>query len=493
MIPRRLLALLSACAALSACGSSDDGALDVALIGTPESILTSSQRLSSPAQHLRAATQSGLVALDPQGEVVPALAERWIVTDDGRSFIFRLRDGTWPDGSEMTAASARDALVDAIEGLEGTSLGLDLEPIEEVRAMAGRVIELRLSTPEPYLLQLLAQPELALRQPGGQTGPMMLSEEEGSLTLTFRPPLERGLPEDEDWEEGVREIRLHVTSAPNAIALFETGDADVVIGGTLGTYTIVETGPLSSGTLRLDTLFGLFGLQVMTDEGLLSNSGVREGLAMAIDRSALMARYNISGWVATTRPVSPGLPGDPGYVLERWADVPIEERRAEAATRISDWREQFDEGDISQPVRLSVALPDAPGWTLFYRDLAAQFAEIGIELERAQDAEDANLLLIDRVARYPAARWFLNQFDCSLRRGLCEEDVDFLVDEALAETNLATRARMLAEAEANLTLSNVYIPFGAPLRWSLVRGSVDGYLPNPYAFHPLPDMALIPN
>lgn len=489
----RYLLILAACGlGLAACDSSNDGAVDVALIGTPESVLTTSLRLSEPAQHVRAATQSGLVALNAQGETVPALAERWIVTDDGRSFIFRLREGTWPDGSELTAASVRDALVDAIGGLESTSLAQDLAPVDEVRAMAGRVIELRLSTPEPYLLQLLAQPELALRQPGVETGPMTMQRDGEDITLNFKPPLERGLPEDEQWQEDVREIRLHVLSAEDAIALFDSGEAEAVIGGTLGDFPLVETGPLSSGTLRLDSTFGLFGIQVRAESGLLSNTGVREGLAMALDRPALMARYNIGGWAATTRPVSPGLPGDPGLLRERWADQPIAERRTEAASRISAWRRQFDEGDLSQPATVTIALEQGPGWDLLFRDLAAQLAAVGLRLERAEDARGADLLLIDRVARYPAPRWFLNQFHCSLERGLCDENVDALVEAALAELDPALRARALAQAEAELTLANVYIPIGAPLRWSLVRGSVDAFLPNPYAFHPLPELAQIP-
>lgn len=492
MIARRYLLPIAISSALVGCGTGGDGAIDVALIGTPDSVLTSSLRLSGPAQHVRSATQWGLVALNAQGETVPALAERWIVTDDGRSFIFRLREGTWPDGSELTASSVRDALLDAMEGLEGTSLEQDLAPIEEVRAMAGRVIELRLSTPEPYLLQILAQPELALRQAGGETGPMALEREEGSMSLAFRPPLDRGLPDYEGWQEDVRTIRLHIAPAREALALFDSGEAEAVFGGTLGDFPLVETGPLSSGTLRLDSTFGLFGLQVRADEGLLSNTSVREGLAMAIDRPALMARYNISGWVPTTRPVSPGLPGETGLVSERWADVPIEARREEAAARIAAWREQFDEGDLSQPATITIAIGDARGWDLLYRDLAEQLATVGLRLQRAEDAREADLVLVDRVARYPAPRWFLNQFNCELGRGLCAEDVDQQVRQAMEESNPIARARMMSRAEADLTLSNVYIPFGAPLRWSLVRGSVEGFLPNPYAFHPLPELAEIP-
>ena len=49
-----------------------------------------------------------------------------------------------------------------------------------------------------------------------------------------------------------------------------------------------------------------------------------------------------------------------------------------------------------------------------------------------------------------------------------------------------------AHAEALLTAANIYIPIGAPLRWSMVRGAVDGFAANAWAWHPLPDMATIP-
>src|SRR5688572_27889562 len=99
----------------------------MSLIDTADNAFGSGVRLSGGAQHVRAATHAGLVALDAQGGVIPALADRWIVTDDGLSFIFRLRDGTWPDGRDLTAESARMAFSEASRALRGTSLGLDLE------------------------------------------------------------------------------------------------------------------------------------------------------------------------------------------------------------------------------------------------------------------------------------------------------------------------------------------------------------------------------
>ena len=56
----------------------------------------------------------------------------------------------------------------------------------------------------------------------------------------------------------------------------------------------------------------------------------------------------------------------------------------------------------------------------------------------------------------------------------------------------ASRAALLARAEAKLTDANVFIPFGPPIRWSLVRGDTSGFVANRLAYHPLMPLALRP-
>ncbi len=480
--------LLALPLALAGCGNADDGTLEVAWIGSEESLFASGNRLSPGAQHLRSATDWGLVALDAQGEVIPALAERWIVTEDGLSFIFRLREQNWPGGQPMDSASVRRSLEQVIDGLAGTSLGLDLAPIKDVRAMAGRVIEIRLSAPVPDLLTLLAQPELALQPATGHTGPMLLERGEGGALLRFRPPLERGLPDMPGWEADVREVQLHAVRPAQAMEMFDSASVQLVLGGRIGQLPLVDLGPLSRGTVQLDPAIGLFGLRVRSARGLLGDEGVREALAMALDRPALLARYNVGGWTATTRVVAPGLRGDPGQVSERWAGDDLAALRGQAAARVRAWQARNGGG---QPV-VRLTLGEAAGDVLLLADLAEQFAAIGVRLERAEIAAEADLVLVDEVARYGDPRWFLNQFNCSLRRGLCDDDADSLVAQAADALDPAERATLLSEAEAELMRANVYIPIGAPLRWSLVRGSVTGFAPNAFAFHPLPPLAEIP-
>jgi oligopeptide transport system substrate-binding protein len=478
---------------LAACGHSD-GPLDIAIIGSKDEVFAGGQRLSEGAQVVRGATGAGLVALDAQGEIEPALADRWIVTDDGKSYIFRLREGTWPDGSELTGESARDSLRQAIRGLRGTSLGLDLLPVEEVRAMAGRVVEIDLKAPMPDFLRLIAQPELALAHGGFQAGPMAINRQREKIgppqkpvELTFRPPEMRGLPQQDGWQRYVRPVGVVALGAKAALAAFDRGEVDVVLGGTIASWPLADPGPLSRGNLRLDNVFGLFGLQVTSESGFLALPQNREALAMAIDRPALMATFNIGGWVPSTRIVPAAVAG--AKAPERWTGTSIEQRRAVAAGRVAAWRAGAGKG---KPPSLTIALAGEPGFAMLFNALASQLAQTGIELVRVDPGQPADLALVDRIARYAEARWFLNQFNCSLARGLCNSAADGAVEAALAAADAKERADNLARAEAELAEANVYIPIGAPLRWSMVRGNVDGFAANAWAWHPLPDMATIP-
>ena len=491
-----LRSVLTACAllmplAIGGCIGSDDRPVEVVAIGDPGSTFVSGAQLPLAAQLLRAATTEGLVSFDDQGRVVPALADRWIVTDDGLSYIFRLRDGTWPDGSPIQADSARAALLQAIRSQSGQPLGADLGAIEEVRAMAGRVIELRLSRQMPDLLQLLAQPELGVPYGGRGAGPMKArreSDKERQLSgvlLRAIPPEDRGLPQQENWPTLVRPLSLSAAPAARAIELFNQGKVDLVLGGGFADFPRLDIAGIGRGSIRLDPVAGLFGLAVVHGDGFLSKAENREAIAMAVDRDALIAAFNIGGWTATTRVLNPGLEGDNGTVGERWAGRSIDERRTQAAVRVVQWKAAHG------PVTLRIALPAGPGSDLLFERLATDLKAAGLNAQRIGANADADLRLIDRIARYDRPGWFFNQLSCAGARALCSVAADKLVGEAQAQPDGAKRAELFAQAEAQLTTENAYIPFGVPIRWSLV-GIDSGFAPNRWGVHPLMPLAFIP-
>ena len=495
MLPLRTLlafCIVSLPAALTGCFGAGDRPVEVLAIGEPNSTFVGGANLPLAAQLLRAATTEGLVAFDEQGRVIPALADRWIVTDDGLSYIFRLRDGTWPDGSQIDAETARAALMRAIRAQAGQPLAADLTAIEQVRAMAGRVIEIRLSQQMPDMLQLLAQPELGVINGGRGAGPMKAKRDSDNelklIGVLLRPiaPEDRGLPQQENWSQRVRPLRLSAAPAARAIELFNQGHADMVLGGGLADFPRLLTTGVARGSIRLDPVSGLFGLTVVHDDGFLAKPENREAIAMAIDREALIASFNIAGWTATSRVLNPGLEGDNGTVSERWLGRTIEERRAQASNRVAQWKS----GGRS-PAALRVALPIGPGADLLFERLTSDLKLIGLAVQRVASADDADLRLIDRTARYARPAWFFNQLSCAKVQALCSVAADRLATEAQTEPGLVKRAELYAQAEAQLTMANAYIPFGVPIRWSLVSNS-SGFAANRWGVHPLMPLAFIP-
>lgn len=486
LTPHVLTAIVLA-TALAACGRGDDRAVEVAVIGEPSAPFASGPRLPLAAQLVRAASAEGLVGFDEQGRVIPAIADRWIVTDDGLSYIFRLRDGTWPGGGAITGETGRAALVRAIGALRGTALGSDLSVIREVRAMAGRVIEIRLHQQAPDLLQLLAQPELGLTMRGAGAGPMQLDRDKRTAILTPIPPEDLGLPQPEDWEARRRKLNLVALPATDAIRRFNSGEADVVLGGRFADFPRLDAAGVPRGAIRLDPVTGLFGLAVTRTDGFLGAPENREALAMSIDREALATALNVGGWTATTRVVAPGSADDNGTVGERWPGQALAERRTQAAARVAAWQ-----AANGKPPTLRIALPAGPGGDILLRQLAADFGAIGLTVRRVGEAADADLQLVDTVARYARVGWFLNQLSCSNARGPCSAAADRLAESALSEPDPVKRADLYAQAEAQLTIANSFIPFGVPVRWSLVSGTVTGFAPNRWNIHPLMPLAMRP-
>ena len=469
--------------ALASCGpSTQEGPVDVAIIGNPESLAADGLRLSTAAQHLRAATSEGLVGLDANGDVIPGLAERWIVTDDGLSYIFRLRNSEWPDAEPLTGAFVAEELKRSQRALRNTSLGLDLAKIDEIRAMTGRVIEVTLTSPSPDFLRVLAQPELGIRREGQGGGPMGLAEDSSDqpIALNPLPPELRGLPSREEWQSRARQVTVSAMSASDATAAFANGDIDLVLNGRLESLPLADTGPLTRGTIRLDAALGLFGLMVRKDEGFLSDPLRRQAINLAIDREGLWQAFNVGGWQASSWIVPAELASGQAATRERFEDLSLQQRREIAASRVSAWERGTDE-----EVVLRIGLPDGPGSDTLFEQLAGDLGLIGITAIQVGMGEGAELELRDRLARFYSPRWFLNQFHCRLDIGLCSEEADDLVEQSIVELDPARKSQLLAAAHTQLIESEIYIPLGAPVRWSLVRGGITGFEPNRWGIHPL--------
>ncbi|WP_430635237.1 hypothetical protein [Sphingomonas hankookensis] len=92
----------------------------------------------------------------------------------------------------------------------------------------------------------------------------------------------------------------------------------------------------------------------------------------------------------------------------------------------------------------------------------------------------ADLRLVDRVAPYDSARWYLATAcrDCSL-------EAMTLIAAVRDADNLPERAQLLATADAALTADVAFVPLARPWRWSLVASRLRAFQANARAVHPL--------
>jgi oligopeptide transport system substrate-binding protein len=235
---KRLFLLLGFLAVLAGCEDARTGPVAISAIGSPPRLVNPNLNpLDPPAAILAESLAQGLVRFDSAGEIEPALAQSWIVSDDGLRYTFRVRRGTWANGVPITADQVVERLRAAASRASRNPLKPVLGGIESITAMTDAVLEITLRGPRPNLLQLLAQPEMAIiLGGGGGSGPYQLAgDADGAARLT--------LPRGEEGEapEGPA-ILLRGERSAAAVARFARGEADLVTGGTIGDLPIARAG-----------------------------------------------------------------------------------------------------------------------------------------------------------------------------------------------------------------------------------------------------------
>jgi peptide/nickel transport system substrate-binding protein len=466
-----MLLLICATLALGACGDPPGGPIIVSAIGAaPRLANPNLQPLDPPAAFLAEAVAQGLVRFDADGEIEPALAQSWVVSDDGLRYTFRIRRATWPNGSPITAEQVAGRLRAAASRPSRNPLKPVLGGIESITAMTDAVLEIALRGPRPNLLQLLAQPELAVIFGGMGSGPYQIGGTSGGAPLLSLPPGEDGEP------AAGPSILLRGERAALAVARFANGEAELVIGGTIGDLPIARAADLPNARLLLDPVQGLFGLSFASREGPLGDIAVRRALSMAVDREALVAALNVRGLEARTTLTPFGLGELPRPFASDWTALAMPDRVARARAGIAAL-------NLPQRLRLRVAMPDGPGYRLAFASLRRDWRAIGVEAERvAADFPQAELRLIDEVAPAVLATWYLRHFSCDAAR-ICDQAADQALQEARMARTLAERRLHLARADQILSDLTPFVPLTGPVRWSLVGPRLTGFRPNPFARH----------
>ena len=274
----------------------------------------------------------GLVTLGLDLKVVPDLAERWDVSDDGRVYTFHLRkDAKFHDGKPVTAEDVRWSLervadpntlspvaeqyLSDIVGVSAKLAGQE-SSISGLQVVDQHTIRITIDEPKSYFLAKLSYPTAFildqknvegdgdewLRQPNG-TGPFKLAEYEiGEVLRLVRNEYYHLGPPNLDEVE-------FILAGGNAMIMYENDEIHLTGVGLADLERVLDPSePLNAELKAAPSSFGVSYIGLNVDMPPLDDPLFRQALSMAIDRDTIAVAVLDGLRIPATTIIPPGFP-----------------------------------------------------------------------------------------------------------------------------------------------------------------------------------------
>lgn len=430
-----------------------------------------------------------LVEVDEESNVLPAVASRWQVSQDGKVYTFYLRpDARWSDGTPLVAkhfefawrrnlspklASPAAALLDVIANARAYRLGRGFPEDVGVRAKSSHELEVRLATPIGYLLQLLAHPIAAPL-------PSWLVESRGDVWASPACIVTNGAFKVVRWEHGKLFEMEHnrydaVWSRGNvgklkcrifhdyreALRAYQDGEIEMLDMAQADAKLIEKLRHEHGDELVSVPIQSTSYLVFRADRRPFNDARVRRALAHAIDRDRLAAAVRkVGAQPATGGFVPPGVAGHSPDLMLRYQPEQARELLAAAGCSASDLASAvwLHTHGIADPVILEVL---CDSWLRTFGVKIAPRMARWKEFQQQVDTGVPDLVISTWTADYADPDNFLRTvFHGGI--GLNEpkwrsSEFDILVDSAASRTDQAGRMNFYRAADRVLVVDEAVI------------------------------------
>ena len=325
---KKFLTLLLALATFTAAGcggnSSDKNYLPVMLERSVIS-LDNSYVIDTTSMEVLGNCVEGLLRLGRDGKIVPALADSYEISEDGKIYTFHLRDAKWTNGDEVTAqdfvfawrrvcrdaneyaylfsdiAHVKNAAAIISNRISAVTLG--------VSAPDSKTLVVELEVPVPFFLSLVP---LHIFYPVNEKFYNSLAAK--TYAATPKTFLSNGAFVLEDYQPGAASIRLKkndaywdaanvhldglkyqvVTSPDEALTAFKNGTLKVVKISGEQVQSVRDDESLAKNLMTADVGHMHF-LAFNVENENLANQNLRLAITHAIDRESLVDNYVMDG------------------------------------------------------------------------------------------------------------------------------------------------------------------------------------------------------
>jgi oligopeptide transport system substrate-binding protein len=352
----RNLGLITVLVITAACGGIDRPAgppttLQRGISSDPETLDQHKSRSIQAADVIRDLGE-GLVGYSATGELVPAAAESWEVSDDGLKYTFHLRAGLrWSNGEALTAdhfVAGMRRLVDpstaafyaemlgGLENAEGITSGDIPVSMLGVEAPDDRTVVLRLVQQTPYLVSLMTHPSTFPVHPGSIAEHGDSFARPGKLVSNGAYVLEAWVPgsvislrrNEHYWNNAgtaVDAVNYHVMVQDSAeLNRYRAGELHTT--STVPPDSFAQVREEYGDQLHVAPYLGVYYYGYhLTKPPFKDNAALRQALSMAVDREQLALKVTGRGEVPAYSWVPQGV-NNYEPPLSRFAALSKEER-----------------------------------------------------------------------------------------------------------------------------------------------------------------------
>lgn len=261
-------------------------------------------------------TFEGLTRVDKDGKVQNAVAESVEVSEDKKTYTFKLRDSKWSNGDTVTAGDFKYAWTYALDPKNASEYASILYPVKGAEAFnlgEGKVedlgivvkddktLEVTLENPTPYFTELTAfytympvnekvateNDKWSAEAGDGyvSNGPFTLSEWKHSDSITLKK-------NDTYWDKenvALSAVNLKMVEAEStANRMFKNGDIDF-LGSPFQTVPLdALEGYKKDESLNIQDYAAIYEYKFNTTGEFTKNENIRKALTLSIDRQGLI-------------------------------------------------------------------------------------------------------------------------------------------------------------------------------------------------------------